>query len=308
MTVTAYEKHQTLCKEISRRRVQLLQDAEWNMELRVRIKELCRRDVIFFANYFVIGEDPRLENSRFPLVLFPRQKSFFEWVTSLEQKAKKNRKKTAVGACVKSRDTGASVMAAVYLAHSFIFGNNFSGAIGSRKSDLVYNDGNPDALFSKIKLVLDNLPSWMIPNYTIKRNLLTNLDNGNNIKGEAGANIGRGGRSTIYLIDEAAFLEQSSKVIAAVSKNTDCLILFSTPNGRDNQFASMYHNEAVSTFMIHWTDDPRRDQEWYDEQCQLYESHIVAQELDCDFDTDRSGVLIQRSIFNAAIEAFTKLG
>ena len=303
-----YLQHVVKVKDISKRRIRMLKDAENDPKMQLMFKRLCATNPRFFANYFAIGEDPRLEYSRFPLILFPKQEEFLDWVWSLEQKSKKNKKKASIGACVKSRDTGASVMASLYFANRFIFGKNFSGAIGSRKAELVYNDGNPDAIFSKVELVLKNLPDWMRPAYYKKRNLLYNTETGSNIKGEAGDNIGRGGRSTVYMIDEAAFLERSSAVIAAVSKNTDCLILFSTPNGRDNQFAKMYHNDAISTFMIHWSDDPRRGEEWYQDQCEIFDSHIIAQELDCDFDADREGVLITAKMGNAAIDAFDKLG
>ena len=294
--------------EAKRKRVEILKRAETDIKLQAILRQKCARDVAFFANYFVMGEDPRLEIKRFPFILFPRQEEFYGWVNSLRSSTFiDGRKKTQIGACVKSRDTGASVLVSIDLAHSFLFVKNFSGAIGSRKAELVYMDGNPDALFSKIEMVLNNLPRWLRCNYLKKRMLLVNPEMEATIKGEAGDNIGRGGRSSVYYIDEAAFIERSQKVIAAVSRNTDCLIMFSTPNGRDNEFSRMYLRNKVSTFKIHWTDDPRRDNEWYLEQCELFDATTVAQELDCDFDAGKEGILINGKWANAAVNFLSEV-
>lgn len=300
---TLLERYESKVKTCKRKRVELLQKAENDTTLQVILRQKCARDVNFFANYFVLGEDPRLETPRFPFILFERQEEFFRWINNLRKSTfVDGKKKTQIGAAVKSRDTGASVMVSIFLAQCFLFENNFSGAIGSRKAELVYNDGNPDALFSKVEMVLDNLPKWLSTGYFKKRNLLVNKNNGSTIKGEAGDNIGRGGRSSIYFIDEAPFIERSHKVISAVSRNTDCLILFGTPNGRDNEFARMYLKNKVSTFKIHWTDDPRRDEEWYLEQCELFDETTIAQELDCDFDAGKEGVLINGKWASAAVD------
>lgn len=305
--VSLLEDYKSKVSKYKRQRVDILKRAEHNIRLQIILRQKCIRDINFFANFFVMGEDPRLEIKRFPLILFPRQEEFFDWVNTLSNNTYvEGKKKTQIGACVKSRDTGASVLVSIYLAHQFLFVKNFSGAVGSRKAELVYMDGNPDALFSKIEMVLDNLPFWLRVNYLKKRMLLLNPNTNATIKGEAGDNIGRGGRSSIYFIDEAGFLERSQKVIAAVSRNTDCLVLFSTPNGRDNEFARMYLRNKVATFKIHWTDDPRRDNDWYLEQCELFDSTTIAQELDCDFDAGKDGILINGKWASAAVNFLTE--
>ena len=56
-------------------------------------------------------------------------------------------------------------------------------------------------------------------------------------KGEAGDNIGRGDRTTLYLVDEAAFLQRPLLIDAALSQTTRCRIDLSSVNGMTNPFA-----------------------------------------------------------------------
>lgn len=61
------------------------------------------------------------------------------------------------------------------------------------------------------------------------------------IKGEAGDNIGRGDRTTLYLVDEAAFLQRPLLIDAALSQTTRCRIDLSSVNGMANPFAQKRH-------------------------------------------------------------------
>ena len=86
------------------------------------------------------------------------------------------------------------------------------------------------------------------------------------ITGEAGDNIGRGNRTSIYAIDEAAYLEHADQAEAALSQTTNCRIYVSTPNGVGNVFHRKAHDGKTKKFIFDWRDDPRKDQAWYDEQ------------------------------------------
>jgi phage terminase large subunit len=115
---------------------------------------------------------------------------------------------------------------------------------------------------------------------------ILNPVNGASITAEAGDSIGRGGRSSIYFVDEAAFLERPEKIDASLSQNTNCRIDLSTPNGPDNPFARKWlENEDIRGFAFHWTQDERKSREWYDAECKrLNDPRIIAQELDVSFD------------------------
>lgn len=58
-----------------------------------------------------------------------------------------------------------------------------------------------------------------------------NPENGAVIVGEAGDNIGRGNRTSIYFKDESAFYEHPDTIDAALSQTSNCKIDISTPNG-----------------------------------------------------------------------------
>ena len=109
------------------------------------------------------------------------------------------------------------------------------------------------------------------------------------IKGEAGDNIGRGGRSSIYFKDESAFYERPDKIEAALSQNSDVKIDVSTPNGTGNPFYRKRHGGQIPVFTFHWRQDPRKDQAWYDNQKRILDPVILAQEVDIDYTSSAIG-------------------
>jgi len=72
---------------------------------------------------------------------------------------------------------------------------------------------------------------WHAPHLKI-----VNPETESTITGEAGDNIGRGGRNSIYFKDESAFYEHPLTIDAALSQNSDVKIDVSTPNGIGNPF------------------------------------------------------------------------
>lgn len=295
------KQHDIKVKNYTRMRLQMMAKSDKN-QTRLAIKKKCAEDIVFFANMMVVAFNPRVRPSTLPFVCFEKQEEFLRWAFDLKENSYHDKTRNWWGVTVKSRYTGASVLCCILLLHGWLFDTDFTGAVGSRKAELIYNAGNPDALFSKLQHMLEKLPAWLQPNWIIKRNLLTNLDNGNTIKGEAGDSIGRGGRSSLYILDEAAFVERSHKVIASLSENTDCVLMISTPNGTNNYFYQAYVNGSYPTFKITWRDDPRRSEEWYEAQCKRFDSVTIAQELDCDFNATTEGVIIQGKWINSAID------
>jgi len=87
-------------------------------------------------------------------------------------------------------------------------------------------------------------------------------ENGNAITGEAGDNMGRGGRSTLYIVDEGAFIEHADKVDAAIVANANTRIWASSVNGTGNVFYRKRHAGHIPVFRFHWSDDPRKDAAW----------------------------------------------
>jgi hypothetical protein len=88
----------------------------------------------------------------------------------------------------------------------------------------------------KVRLCLTHLdPVWRPPCDMVSMKVV-NLENGSTITGDVGDSIGRGGRKTLYFVDEAAHLEHPEMVEAALSENTRVRIDISSVAGLGNVF------------------------------------------------------------------------
>jgi len=204
---------------------------------------------------------------------------------------------------------GVSVVSLAWFTYKWLFCPGFKGSVGSRKEDLVDKRGSSDSLLEKVRMFLRFLPPEILPpGYSERKHArLMNIVNeqiGSSITGEAGDNIGRGGRSTAYLVDEAAFLERPELIDAALSQNCNMRIDISTPNGPANPFANKwFHNEEIEAFAFHWTQDPRKDRAWYEkERRRLQDPRVIAQELDLDFDTSGEESVVRSEWVDSSVQ------
>jgi phage terminase large subunit len=262
-----------------------------------------------FLNDWATTSDPRARNrgapTEMPFVTFDRQKEMLAFI----QERMANREP---GLIEKSRDCGASWLAMCFAASLCLFGRGVVVGVGSRTEDKVDRTGDPDCLLWKARFFLKNLPpefrgGWDETKHSAHMRLQF-PETGSAIVGEAGDAIGRGGRSTLYLIDEAAFIERPQLIEASLASNTDCRIDISTPNGRANSFATKRHSGRIKVFTFPWRADPRKDQAWYERQCELLDPVTRAQEIDLSYDASVEGILIPAEWIHAAVGAHTKLG
>lgn len=280
------------------KRLEILDKANRSKELQAVILEKCRRDVVFWCNNWVWTYDPRRKPSYIPFILFPRQEEYLRWREECYQNKQR-------GLTEKSRDMGVTWLNVVWQMHKWLFEPGFKGTFGSRKLELVDRKGDPDSIFEKMRMILDRMPSWMAPRGFKKLDhdnhlRLINPANGATITGEGGDNMGRGGRSSVYDVDEAAFLENPQSVEAAISNNTEVIFETSTPNGEDNPFAMRRFSGKVPVFTLHWKDDPRKDGAWYKRMVDSLDPVTVAQEIDIDYGASKDGVVIQKGWVDAA--------
>jgi hypothetical protein len=252
----------------------------------------CAADVVMWVNDWVWTYDPRKTPSSMPFDLFPRQEEFLRWLEYLEREG-------VHGVAEKSRDVGFTWLCAAFAVHRWLF---FGAkiAFGSRKEGLVDQLGNPDTIFAKVRFIIEHLPLWMLPAGFSKAHdnylRLLNPVNGGAITGEGGDNMGRGGRSRIYFVDEAAFIDRPQKVDAAVSNNSDVVVSVSTANGEGNPFHTKVTTwPADRVFRFHWRDDPRKDDAWYQKMKDTLDPVTLAQEVDIDYAAARESVTIPRA-------------
>jgi hypothetical protein len=129
---------------------------------------------------------------------------------------------------------------------------------------------------------------------------IQNPENGSFITGEAGDNIGRGNRTSIYFVDEAAFLEHPDTADAALSQTSNCRIYVSTPNGAGNPFYRRAHDGRTKKFIFDWRDDPRKDEAWYEKQRQSLDPVVLAQEVDRSYTASVANAYIPGEVAQAA--------
>lgn len=269
------------------------------------LKEFYKNHPVEFINDWVVTYNPQVTPSYLPFLLFPRQKQFIDFL----HECNINRED---GLGEKCREVGFTWLVISYAIWLFLFHPQKKISFGSRKEALVDSLGDPDSIFEKIRIALKFLPAEFLPKgFDLLKHApflkIFNPQNGSVITGEAGDNIGRGGRSTIYILDEAAFIERPQKVEAALSGNTDCKIYISTVNGVGNVFWQKRHSGKVKVFEFDWSDDPRKDQEWYDKKKSLLDSIIFAQEVLRDYGASVENVCIPAMWVKAAVN-FNKDG
>lgn len=241
-----------------------------------------------FINDWGCTFDPRnVGTSRpttLPFILFRRQREFIEW---LHERLRKRQG----GVVVKSRDMGVSWLCIAFGVWMLVFHSGSVIGFGSRKEDLVDKSDDPNALFWKARMFLNLLPAEFRPHgYREAKHAahlrIANPDpaaEGAAIIGEAGDNIGRGGRTTIYFKDESAHWERPETSDAALSQTTNVPIDISTPNGEGNPFWAKVHNGTLPVFEFDWRDDPRKGPAWYAQQKRDMTPVALAQEVDRDF-------------------------
>ncbi len=271
-----------------------------------------------FIQHWMDTFDPRKEGSKWiPFIFFAKQHDFITFLDELRRDGEN-------GLCEKSRDMGATWLSCAYSVWSWLFIESDALGWGSRKENLVDTLGDPDSLFEKMRLILSRLPSfWMPEGFIGKKHAtymkLINPENGATVTGEAGDNIGRGGRKSMYLKDEAAHYERPEKIEAALGDNTNCQIDISSVNGVGNVFhnrreagvdwkpgAKIEHG-YTRVFVMDWKDHPNKTQAWYDARKAKYEregmGHVFAQEVDRNYSAAVANTVIPYEWIQAAVDA-----
>lgn len=257
----------------------------------------CATDIIYWFDNYVYTYDPRLvgtpEGPYVRFLLWPKQK---EIVLGLVRTIAEKRESLVE----KSRDTGATYLTAGIALHKWLFVPGFKTTFGSRKVDYVDKRDNPDSIFEKLRIMLRRQPRQFLPKGFKESNhdnymKLTNPATGSVISGEGGDDMGRGGRSSWYVVDEAAFVPAAENVEKALSGNTDAVSWVSSVNGMGNLFARKRHMilKSDQIFRLHWRDDPRKTEEWAEaKQASFSDPTTWASEYDIDYSASVSGICI----------------
>ena len=266
-----------------------------------------------FIMHWMDTYNPRKKTQKWmPFVFFKKQEEFIEYLHELRNAGES-------GLVEKCRDVGMTWCAVGYSAWSFIFVDDDAIGWGSRKQDLVDKIGDPDSIFEKFRLIVSRIPNVFLPNHINKFQTSINHDTGAIVSGEAGDNIGRGGRKSIYFKDESAHYERPENIEAALGENTDVQIDISSVNGLGNVFhrrreAGVIYRKGeklqpgyTQVFIVDWRDHPEKDQTWYDTKRAKYERegllHVFKQEVERDYSGAVSNTIIPYEWITKCVDA-----
>lgn len=278
-----------------------------------------------FINHWCLTYDPRNAGgdrpAHMPFILFERQEDLVEFLLAMIN-GQEN------GLIEKCRDMGATWVACAFSVWLWRFWPGAAVGWGSRKEQLVDHIGDPDSIFEKIRMIILGLPRELWPKGFRPRDHMSfmrivNPDNGASITGEAGDNIGRGGRKLIYFKDESAHYPRPELIEAALGDNTRVQIDISSVNGPGNVFhrrreagrewwpGQPAHKGRANIFVMDWSDHPDKDQAWYDARKAKAKTdglmHVFAQEVDRNYYAANIGVVIPAEWVAAAVDAHLKI-
>ncbi len=279
------------------RRIKRLHEIQKNPVFIKYEHELCKNDIFHWVENWVFTFNPQNTGTKIsawlPFEFFPKQVELIKFIDRcyLQQED---------GLCVKGRELGYSWCTMTYAVHKWLYFDGFISTFTANLADNVDKIGNPKSLFEKGRTLLKFLPPWMLPNgFKFGEHdafmRIVNPENGNIIGGESGEEAGRSGRSTMFFIDEAAFIENADRIDAASSANAKTRIWGSTVNGMGNLFARKRFGGKLrpdQIFIMHYKDDPRKDANWVKKEKLRLEPHIFASEHELDFSASVEGICI----------------
>ena len=206
-----------------------------NPVLQAGAKEYYKDKPKEFINDWMVTYDPRNIVKGLPGIipfcLFKRQRELVDFLVDCLYAGEH-------GLIEKCRDMGATWICCAFSVWLYLFHPGSAVGWGSRKEQLVDKLGDPDSIFEKNRILLQYTPFWFLPRgFNDQKHMsymkIINPETRSSVTGEAGDNIGRGGRKLIYFKDEAQPLY--SKILTPSGWKTmdDMEIgsVVSTPNG-----------------------------------------------------------------------------
>jgi hypothetical protein len=311
--------------EFAKRQSRLLK-IRGNPAMLLGAKEYYRTRPHEFVDHWTITYDPRNAGSEtpatLPFILFKRQRELVDFLLACMDAE-------TDGLAEKCRDLGATWTCCAFSVWLWLYWPGAAVGWGSRKEQLVDKIGDPDSIFEKMRLIIRHMPRELLPaefrplDHMAYMKLI-NPENGATITGEAGDNIGRGGRKLIYFKDESAHYERPEKIEAALGDNTRVQIDVSSVNGLGNVFHRKRESGvewapgqaalkgATNVFVMDWRDHPAKTQDWYDLRKAKAEAdgllHVFAQEVDRNYSASVEGVIIPADWVASAMDAHLTLG
>lgn len=191
----------------------------------------------------------------------------------------------------KSRQLGISTIVAAYSAWLILFQRDQSILCLATKKATAVN------LIKKIKVIIDNLPQWLIvPKRVGETKQSIEYDNRSQVQAiPTSEDAGRSEALSLLIVDEAAHIKSFSELWTGLSPTLSeggKVVIISTPKGVGNQFHTLYKDAEAginefNSIKLPWTVHPTRDERWYKNECSRLgnSARKIGQELLCEFAT-----------------------
>ena len=252
------------------------------------IKQVIRRE------YLKCAKDPAYFMRKYCVVQHPlRGKVKFELYPFQEMMVKEFTEHT-YNIILKARQLGISTLTAGYSLHMMLFNSDKNVLVIATTKDTAKN------LVTKVRVMYQNLPSWLKTKIDEDNKLSLRFENGSQIKAVATSeSAGRSEALSLLILDEAAFIDKIDEIWTSsqqtLATGGNCVVL-STPNGVGNWFHKLWveSEDGLNDFnyiRLHWSLHPERDQAWRDEQDINLGPTKAAQECDTDFLASGMGVV-----------------
>lgn len=258
------------------------------MEGQKSIKEIikeeykkCATNPAYFMKKYCVIQHPT--KGKIPFQLYPYQEDAIEKFNTYDRNI-----------ILKSRQLGISTLIAGYSLWMILFNNDKNILVVAIDQQTSKN------LVTKVRVMYENLPSWLRLKSAEDNKLSLRLVNGSQIK--AVSSTGTSGRSealSLVIIDEAAFVDSAEELWASLQQTLSTGgkgIILSTPNGTGNFFHKIWTaaetgQNKFNTLRLPWQVHPERDISWRKRQDDELGIRLAAQECDCDFSTSGNTVI-----------------
>jgi len=242
---------------------------------------LCRKDVLFFFDYFLWTFDPRKNPKDIPFIPWKFQRDL---IVAMDESIARGESELYE----KSRDMGVTwCVLGVFVYRWLMHDENFLS--GSRKESLVDTLGNISTHFERMRYMIAKIPDWMCTACGVDRKKTKDYmkifkANGASIVGESmNAEFSRQGRYKAILLDEFAFADNAETIWRACGDSAPCKLVVSTPNGTNNKFCHLRKSGQIKVNTIHWRMHPEKDEAWYAKQKAEKSEKDLAQEADINY-------------------------
>jgi len=243
------------------------------------LKEIVKEE------YKKCAVDPVHFMKKYCIIQHPTKGKMYFNLYDFQQQTLHELKDNRYNIILKSRQLGISTLTAGYSLWCMLFRSDYNVLVIATKQDVAKN------LVTKVRVMHDNLPSWLRGKTLEDNKLSLRFKNGSQIKAiSSKGDAGRSEALSLLVMDEAAFIDKIDDIWTAAQQTLATgggAIMLSTPNGTGNLFHKTWCDaEAGGRFnpiKLHWTVHPERDENWRVEQTQLLGEKAAAQECDCDF-------------------------